>query len=329
MNLMAEQQGTAVANVMRTEQAATQGLLTKHGQIVMALAHALLEAAPGDRLLPVQEYADLFQAGAGTVQSAFDFLQDVAAAKLDPRGRLGTYVAEVDYLRLWQISHHRPMIGAMPLPYLRHIEGLATALQAQFAGAETGLSLRFMRGSTERLQALANGMIDWALVSRFAADTASAHGFAVNISVPFGELSYLAGHVLLMRSHLNAALLDGVRLGVDFLSADHTYISRSISRGKRIELVNIQYDQSLDLLATGEIDAVVWTNLETPASLSEIVAIPLGADDDPMLKHLSEAVLVVSQGNNASANMLHAILDVPELLKIQRAVVERTRIPSY
>jgi len=304
-------------------------LLTKHGQIVVSLAHALLGANPGDRLLSVQEYADLFQAGAGTVQSAFDFLQDGAAARLDPRGRLGTYVAEVDYLRLWEISHQVPMIGAMPLPYLRHIEGLATALQTQFAGAEFGLTLRFMRGATERLQALANGVIDWALVSRFAADTASAHGFAVDITVPFGEKSYSAGHVLLLRNHLNAAQLDGVRLGVDFLSADHTYISRSISRGKRIELVSIHYDQSLELLATGAIDAVVWTTVETPASLSEVVTIPLDAGEHPMLRQLSEAVLVVSQGNHAAANVLRTILDVPELLKTQREVIERTRIPRY
>lgn len=315
--------------MMRTEQATTQGLLTKHGQIVMALARALLEAAPGDRLLPVQEYADLFQAGAGTVQSALDFLQDVAAARLEPRGRLGTYIAEVDYRRLWQISQHRPMIGAMPLPYLRHIEGLATALQAQFAAAETSLALRFMRGSTERLQALANGVIDWALVSRFAADTAAAHGFAVDQSLSFGAQSYLEGHVLLLRSRLNAAQLDGVRLGVDFLSADHTYISRTISRGKRVELVNIQYDQALDLLTTGAIDAVVWTNLETPASLSDITTIPLHAAEEPMLACLAEAVIVVSQGNRAAANVLQAVLDVTAARTIQRAVIERLRVPSY
>jgi ABC-type amino acid transport substrate-binding protein len=317
------------ADMMRTEQATTQGLLTKHGQIVMALARALLEAAPGDRLLPVQEYADLFQAGAGTVQSALDFLQDVAAARLEARGRLGTYVAEVNYPRLWQISQHRPMIGAMPLPYLRHVEGLATALQAQFADAETSLALRFMRGSTERLQALASGVIDWALVSRFAADTAGAHGFAIDQRVTFGEQSYLEGHVLLLRSHLNPAQLDGVRLGVDFLSADHAYISRAISRGKRVELVNIQYDQALDLLATGAIDAVVWTSLETPAALSDITAIPLRAADDPMLAPLSEAVIVVSQGNKAAANLLRAVLDAPAARSIQRAVIERMRVPSY
>jgi len=319
----------AAADITRTEQAATQGLLTKHGQIVMALARTLLEAAPGDRLLPVQEYADLFQAGAGTVQSALDFLQDVAAARLEPRGRLGTYVVAVDYPRLWQISHHRPMTGAMPLPYLRHIEGLATALQAQFADARTSLTLRFMRGSTERLQALASGVIDWALVSRFAADTASAHGFAVDQCVAFGEQSYLDGHVLLLRSELNTTQLDGVRLGVDFLSADHTYISRSISRGKRIELVNIQYDQALDLIVTGPIDAVVWTNMETPAALSDITAIPLRAAADPMLAPLSEAVIVVSQGNRAVANLLQAVVDAPAARAIQRAVIERLRVPSY
>ena len=319
----------AAADFIRTEPTATQGLLTKHGQIVMGLARSLLEAVPGDRLLPVQEYADLFQAGAGTVQSALDFLQEVGAARLEPRGRLGTYVAAANYLRLWQISQHRPMIGVMPLPYLRHIEGLATALQAQFAAAEMSLSLRFMRGSTERLQALANGVIDWALVSRFAADTATAHGFVVDQCVSFGEQSYLEGHILLLRSHVNAAQLDDVRLGVDFLSADHVYISRTISRGKRVELVNIQYDQALDLLATGAIDAVVWTSLETPASLSNITAIPLSAADNPMVASLSEAVIVVSRGNKAAANLLQAVLDAPAARTIQRAVIERLRVPSY
>ncbi|MFO7632445.1 MAG: GntR family transcriptional regulator YhfZ [Caldilinea sp.] len=303
--------------------------MTKHGQIVMVLARALLDASPGDRLLPMQEYAELFQAGAGTVQSALDYLQDIDAAKLEPRGRLGTYVMEVDYLRLWQISYSQPMIGAMPLPYLRHIEGLATALQSQFGEAKISLALRFMRGSTERLQALASGVIDWVLVSRFAANTANAHGFAVRTSISLGENSYLAGHVLLLRNHLNAKLIDGARLGVDFLSADHTYISRSISRGKQIQLVNIQYDQSLDLLAAGAIDAVVWTNQDVPVSLTDVTIMQLNVDDDPALAQLSEAVLVTDQGKNAPANLLQAIINVPELIKIQHSVIERSRIPSY
>jgi hypothetical protein len=116
---------------------------------------------------------------------------------------------------------------------------------------------------------------------------------------------------------------------VDFLSADHTYISRAVSRGKHVELVSIQYDQALELLAAGAIDAVVWTDLNTPALPDNITITPLTTDDDPMLSALSEAVLVVDPARPASAHLLQALLDVPALLEIQNEVIHRTRIPSY
>jgi hypothetical protein len=318
-----------ISTVIRSEQNAAQGLMTRHGQMVIALARMLAAAESGDRLLPVQEYAELFQAGAGTVQSALDYLQAIGAAQLEPRGRLGTYVAALDYVRLWQIGYQRSLIGSLPLPYSRHVEGLATALQEQFVAAGLGLTLRFTRGSTERLQALAQNVVDWALTSRFAAMTAGAHGFVVTSAVALGEYSYLAGHVLLLRDHPTASLRDGDRLGVDFLSADHTYISRAISRGKRVELVNIQYDQALDLLASGVIDAVVWTNQDVPTNPAGVAIVPLTADNDPALAALSEAVIVITPEHRAPANVLRAILDLPALLDTQRAVVNRARIPSY
>jgi hypothetical protein len=48
-----------------------------------------------------------------------------------------------------------------------------------------------------------------------------------------------------------------------------------------------------------------------------------------MLPHLSEAVIVVSRGNKAAANVLQAVLDVPAARTVQRAVIERLRVPSY
>ncbi len=313
----------------RLQPAVDQGLLTKQGQIIVSLAGQLASAKPGERLLPVQEYAELFQAAAGTLQNALDYLQEIGAAKLDARGRLGTYVVGLDYAQLWQIGFRRPLIGAVPLPYTRHIEGLATALHAQCAAAHLPAALRFMRGSTERLQALAASTVDWALVSKFAARTAHAHGFAVTAVLALGPHSYLDSHVLLMRSHLNGRLPDGARLGVDFLSTDHTYVSRAISRGKKVELVKIQYDQSLELLAAGAIDAVVWTNHDVPVSLADITIVPLEAAEDPELAELSEAVLVTEQGRTAVGHLLPTLLNIPDLLAIQRAVIDRVRIPSY
>lgn len=306
-----------------------QAFMTRQGRIVVELARVLVEMKPGDRLLPVQEYAELFHVGAGTVQNALDYLQDSGAAQLEARGRLGTSIAMLDYIRLWRLGYQRPMVGALPLPYSRHVEGLATALHAQFAEAGVELTLRFMRGSSQRLQALAQGAVDWALLSRFAAETATAHGFTVTIVLSLGEYTYLAGHVLLLRDSSATGLRDGDRLGVDFLSSDHTYISRAVSRGRRVDLISIQYDQALDLLAAGAIDAVVWTNPETPAALDHVAMTPLTTDDDPMLPALGEAVLVADPARPAAANLLQALLNIPALLEIQRSVVQRTRVPSY
>lgn len=307
----------------------SQALMTRQGQAILALARVLADAKPGDRLLPVQDYADLFHVGAGTVQHALDYLQDSGAAQLEARGRLGTFVAALDYVRLWRLGYQRPVVGALPLPYSRHVEGLATALHAQFAEAGVELTLRFMRGSSQRLQALAQGAVDWALLSRFAAETAHAHGFTATMVLALGAYTYLAGHALLLRDPTAHTLRDSHRLGVDFLSADHTYISRAVSRGKHVELVSIQYDQALELLAAGIIDAVVWTDLNTPALPDNITITPLTTDDDPMLSALSEAVLVVDPARPASAHLLQTLLDTSTLLEIQNEVIHRTRIPSY
>ncbi|PJF45492.1 MAG: hypothetical protein CUN48_18610, partial [Candidatus Thermofonsia Clade 3 bacterium] len=67
----------------------------------------------------------------------------------------------------------------------------------------------------------------------------------------------------------------------------------------------------------------------TPALPDNITITPLTTDDDPMLPALGEAVLVADPARPAAANLLQALLDVPALLEIQRAVVQRTRVPSY
>jgi hypothetical protein len=85
----------------------------------------------------------------------------------------------------------------------------------------------------------------------------------------------------------------------------------------------------LELLAAGAIDAVVWTNQDVPVSMTDIDLAPLHAEDDPALAELAEAVIVIEQASGAAANLLHTILNVPDLLAIQRAVIDRSRIPSY
>jgi hypothetical protein len=305
-----------------------QPLLSKYGRVVKNLASELLNCAPGDRLLPVQEYAARLEVSVGTVQSALDHLQAVGSATFDPRGRLGTFARSLHYPLLWSLAKSRSVIGTMPLPYSRRLSGLATGIRLQFGRQPVELSLRFMRGAVNRLQALATGQFDWALVSSFAAQTAHAHGFDITVLFSLGPATYMADHVLLMRG-TSSGIQDGMRVGVDLQSNDHTYLIRAFSRGKSVEFVEIEYERGAVLIRSGEIDATVWSREDLPADLSDLSVIALDYQTEPALMALSEGAIVINRGNLPVANVLRAVLDQDELVQIQRDVIDLNRLPSY
>ena len=291
------------------------------------LANELLSTVSGERIERIQQYAARFNTSVGTVQAALGYVQQIGAARLDARGRLGTFAAELNYPLLWTLASHRPIAGSLPLPYSRRLEGLATGVRAAWAVQPLALDLRFIRGSAQRLQALAAHQCDWALVSRFAAQTAHAHGFAIETVLLLGSHTYMGGHVLLT-AHA-AGLRQGMRMGVDLDSTDHVVSVRAASRGMAVELVPIAYSRALELLQSGAIDATVWSDEDIPAGMDAYMATPLDASIEPALDELSEAALVVLAGNRSMRNILAAILDPVALVKMQREVVTRQRLPTY
>jgi hypothetical protein len=306
----------------------TSSLLSKHGVIVTELASALLHCAPGERIKRVQEYAADLDASVGTIQSALDYLQESGAAQLEARGRLGTFAQVLHYPLLWSLAQHRPMVGSMPLPYTKRLMGLATGVRSQFGRYPIDLDLRYMRGAMLRLQGLASREYDWALVSSFAAQTAGAHGFEVDILFTLSPDTYMADHVLLMRAGF-AGIEDGMRVGVDAQSNDHTYLTRTLCRGKQVELIQIEYEQGLKQVLSGAIDATVWSNEDIPPELGGLTTCPVNVAADPALAPLSEAAVIVSRGNHTATHVLGAVLDPAELLHIQQEVVRSARLPVY
>jgi len=304
-------------------------LLSKQGLVITRLAADLLECGEGDRIKRVQEYAQSLDASVGTVQSALQHLQRASAARFEGHGRLGTFVHDLQYPLLWSLALGRPIVGAMPLPYSRRFAGLAMGVRQQFARQPLSLDLRFMRGANNRLQALSSRACDWALMSRFAAETAGAHGFATDIVVCLGPDTYMAHHVLLFGHREATRIEDGMRVGVDLQSTDHTFLMRALCRGKQVRFVEIGYSQGLSLLMRDQIDVTVWSQEDVPANTAGIAAQPLDLLAEPVAARLSEAALVVSQGHRPAANVLLATLDGAALLQAQRDVVDLVRLPAY
>jgi hypothetical protein len=310
-----------------------QQLLSKQGLAVAALAGHLLQATPGSRIETVQEQATRLGSSVGTIQAALDYLQSLGATEIESRGRLGSFVRQVEYPKLWELAYGRAIIGACPLPYARRVEGLASALRAQIR-PPIELTLRFQRGSAQRLQALASRECDWALISRYAAEHASSFGFAIEPIALLGPESYIAAQVLLTRGNQplepgDTGLRAGMRVGVDPQSSDHLFLVRSLTRGQRVELVEIEYSQSLTLLDTGVIDATIWSAEALPPTLSSLRSVTLDQQREPALAALSEAAIVVAAGNDTMRHLLQALIDPAPLLQIQAEVVAGTRRPAY
>lgn len=304
-------------------------LFSKQGLVVRDLADELLGRRVDERLPRVQEYGARFSASAGTVQVALDYLQNVGATRLESRGRLGSFARELNYPILWSLATGRPLVGAMPLPYTRRLAGLATSVRAQFERHPLDLDLRFTRGSTNRLQTLIARECDWALVSRYAAETADVLGFAVEPVLLLGPSTYMAGSSLLFAQGRGPDIDDGMRVGIDMQSTDHAYTVRSVSRDRRVSFVEIEYMQGLKLLRSGQIDVTVWSREDIPGDLDGLVVAPIDTEAHPAIARLSEATLIIARGNLAVSHVLQGVLDRDALLQTQQEVVRGARLATY
>ncbi len=301
-------------------------LLSKQGKVVTQVADDLLLKKLDDRVPSMLDYAELFQASVGTIQSAVNYLQAEDAVEFKSRGRLGAFIASIDYSKLWSIARNRLIVSAQPLPYSRRLGGLATALRAQFLNHGVDANFRFVRGSNTRLQMLQSNVCDWVVVSRYAAETASIHGFEIDVAFHFGNNTYTSDQVLLVRAEIEPKLNDGLRIGIDMNSSDHAYLVRSITRNYTITFVEIEYQRGVHHLLAGEIDAAIWTSTDLPPSGVHVLEID---HQQSKFAQLNEAVIVNRPGDLAVKHVLREIVSMASIKQIQHEVVTSQRLASY
>jgi ABC-type amino acid transport substrate-binding protein len=304
-------------------------LVSKQGVAVMKLATLLLIHQRGDRIQPVQQYAEELGTGVGTVQAALAYLQEIGAVGLESRGHLGTFIREIDYPLIWSLTGQNQIVGGMPLPYSRRYEGLATALHDAFRQAEVALNLVYTRGALNRLRALEGGKFDFIVLSRFALNNAIERELAVEEVLGLGRESYVGQHVILLRDRDQQEIVDGMRVGIDPSSIDQVLLAKGACRGKNVEFVEVGYMNLVAALEKGQIDATVWNEDDFSTSAHPFKAVPLALSDLDQTHDNTEAVIAVQRGNRLVLQTLRAIID-PEMIRdIQTQVMENRLLPAY
>lgn len=302
-------------------------LMQKNGLVAIKLARELITMKEGDRLNTIAEYSARYETARGTVQSALKLLEDNNAIRVEARGHLGSFLSFLDYEVLWRFTDFGMIMGVMPLPYSKLYEGLATALYKEAENKKFPFSLAYMRGAENRIKALSTQRYDFAVISKLAAQHSIKNGEAIEIAIEFGKYSYVNEHAIVFRDSYKKVIEDGMKVGVDRSSIDHYLLTLSQCRGKQVQIIDMPYNQVVQKLVTGEIDAAVWNIDEIIERKINIKYYPLGTDefsgDD------TEAVLVVNKSLYDISNLLQQFIDCSMVRECQMKVVKGEIIPNY
>jgi DNA-binding transcriptional ArsR family regulator len=296
---------------------------TRAGAAAAVLARKLLVEHVGNRLPTVSDFAAELEMGVGTVQRALRMLEEAGSIRLEPRGRLGTFLADMDRPKLWETSQSGLLLGLMPLPYTRRYEGLATGLRASLEELQVPFSLAFMSGAETRLKALKQG--NFAIVSKLAARWLKRHRAAIREVVDFGPDTFVEGHSLVWAPK---ARRKNPRVGIDLESPDQVEFARR-EFGDDAELVDVPYLQVVDRLRAGAFDVAIWAR----DALREVGDLEVGDFQSEAARSViplnTTAVLVTSASDDLTAALIENELDVEQILRIQREVLSGERPPRY
>ena len=306
--------------------------LTRNGLAARQLAALLLGHEPDTRLPRVRDLAEELGCGNGTVQAALRLLEEAGAVETAARGHLGTYLVRSDKAVLWRLSGLGTLLAAMPLPYSRRYEGLATGLRTAFDEAGTPFAITFMRGAGARTRALLERKVDLVVLSRFAADELlEEHPGDLELVVDLGPATYVGAHGMLVREGVSVDA-PGLRVAVDHASEDQRMLAERAFEGRSdVRWVEASYMQLADLFEREQADVTVW-NLDEVQGRRGMRAevLPLGDEitRDLSLRN-SKAAVISRSGSGTALRAVRDALDPARVAALQSEVLRGERMPSY
>lgn len=297
----------------------THFYLNKESTAVINVARYLMTTHIEERVNTIDSLSSEFGISVGFVQKALTTLENGHAVKLRKNGRNGTYIEQLDYKLLIKNAGFSHIVCAMPLPYTKHYEGLASGLKQQLG--QLPLYFSHMRGANSRAECLKSGTYDIAIMSKLAAISL---GSGIKIAIDLGRQSYSLEHRLIYRrgefNHIR-------RVGVDSSSPDQQILTKQAFKNQSIEIIEINYSNCLMHLKSGQIDAVVW--LPEGLDMAAFGLSEHSLENITQCQQASEAVMLVNSKTPYISSLLQKLLNVPALLNHQQQVILGEVTPSY
>ncbi|KRK12474.1 transcriptional regulator [Lacticaseibacillus zeae DSM 20178 = KCTC 3804] len=297
----------------------------KKGLALIFLAKKFFVLKVGDRIPTVTEMINESGLSRGTIQAGLELMKDDGAISTVSKGHLGSFLVTQDQDKLLSYLDYRSVVCAMPLPYTKHYEGLGTGLYSAFKNQKMGLNIAYVNGSVNRLEGLKRNRYDFIIASALTADyLVERHDVDVVGVMPEG--SYVSKHVIVYRGGHNFRMRDGLRIGIDSHSLDYKLMTNKILEKHRVKLVESPYNQIVQRIVSGEIDAAIW-NLDEVKSKNYPLSYQL--INDPMVKRASQAAILCVKGNEFVKRVIGDYVDFKEVTAIQKQVISGEVLPEY
>lgn len=275
----------------------------------------------------VAELAEIYETARGTIQSAIKFLKEEEAITLESRGHLGTFIKEIDYIKLLELTGIKSLVGVMPLPYSKRYEGLATGIYKCLNENGVNTNLAFMRGSNHRLKALEDGRYDFAVTSRLTADFYLENFKDIQIVKAFGSFSYVNEHIIVVSENFNGEFKKGTKVGIDTSSIDQFMLTKKYFEGLEVQYVPLNYNHFLSSIKDNRIDAAIWNLDDLQDRAEDIKFIPLDREKNDIKD--TEAVIIANKKNSIVPVLFTRLLEVNEVREYQKLVMEKRIMPQY
>ncbi|MGR5149888.1 GntR family transcriptional regulator YhfZ [Photobacterium alginatilyticum] len=293
--------------------------IKKEGAAVINIARYLMSQKAGARLRTIDSLAEEFELSVGLVQKALKKIEADGVISLSRQGRNGTYISRLDCIEVIRLAGLGHVVCAMPLPYTKHYEGLASGIKAQMGSMP--LYFAHMRGAGIRAKLLSSGVHDIAIMSTLAAQSYSD---GLTVAINLGDNSYSHDHRVIFRKGEYDAIR---RIGVDPDSPDQQILTEKAFPGKDIEIVEINYGDSLVHLSNGDIDAVI--GLTEALDMDSLGLAEKSLNHIPECRMASEAVLLVRNDTPYVKTLLRNLINREVLLTHQGKVIAGEVTPSY
>lgn len=296
--------------------------IKKNGQAIIELSRYFMLTEVGTRVLTVDDLAKKVSCSVGYIANSIKEIEAIGAIHLERKGRNGTILKSTNFEKLVELANLGSLVCAMPLPYTKRYEGLASAIKTQIDLVP--LYFAHMRGADVRAECLKNGVHDIAIMSKLAAQSYIEEG-SLQVAIELPIHSYVSEHKLIYKGEGRESIK---RVGVDTNSPDQKVLTEMIFRGKDVEIVSVPYNECLDKINSSFIDATIWNpTSKSDDRYSELTQEALSILDN--VENFSIAVLMVRKNANFTKALLNHVLDIDELSSHQEGVISGSQTPSY